>query len=216
MFTGLIEETGKITKVDKEFNALYLTVECNKVLEGLKIGDSVAINGACQTVTQISAKSFKVFASSETLSVTTFKELKAGDIVNLERTLRLGDRLDGHIVSGHVDGIATVSDLQNNGETTIFVFTTDNSLALQIVKKGSVAINGISLTVAEISGNTFKIAVIPHTLDNTNLKYLKINDKVNLETDILAKYIEKYLLSNDNSNKATTIDMNLLERNGFL
>lgn len=217
MFTGLIEETGKILKADKESNSLYLTVQCDKVLDGLKIGDSVAINGACQTVTQILTNGFKVFASCETLSVTTFNDLKAGDIVNLERTLRLCDRLDGHMVSGHIDGVATVQNIEKDGQTTIFTFECNNNLAFQIVKKGSVAINGVSLTVADIINNSFKIAVIPHSLTNTNLKYLKINDRVNLETDIISKYVEKYLLSNDNNNNiATTIDMNLLERNGFL
>ena len=216
MFTGLVQEIGKIIKIDKELNALYLTVECKKVLYELKIGDSVAIDGACQTVTEIFSNAFKVYASPETLAVTTFNQYKIGDIVNLERTLRLCDRLDGHIVSGHIDGIATVTDIKKDSETTIFTFYVNNDFAHQIVKKGSVTINGVSLTVADILDNNFKIAVIPHTLNNTNLKYLKVKDNVNLETDVIAKYVEKYLLSNDNNSKATTIDMNLLERNGFL
>lgn len=217
MFTGLIEETGTILNIDKGLNELYLTIDCNKILEGLKIGDSVAVDGACQTVIEIKAKSFKVYASSQTLSVTTFNNLIKGSIVNLERTLRLGDRLDGHMVSGHIDGLATLKNIRKESETTLLTFETDSKLTSQIVNKGSVSINGVSLTVAEINSYLFTIAVIPHTLNNTNLKYLKINDKVNLETDIIAKYVEKYLLSNDNNNnKATTIDMNLLERNGFL
>ncbi len=217
MFTGLIEETGKIVCTDKENSSLYLTVECKKILDGLKIGDSVAINGACQTVTELHSNGFKVFASSETLSVTTFNTLSQGKFVNLERTLRLCDRLDGHIVSGHVDGTAALQNVHKDGETILFTFITDEKLAGQIVKKGSVALDGISLTVADISNCAFKVAVIPHTYNNTTLKYLKIGDTVNLETDVIAKYVEKYLLSNDNNNhNATTIDMNLLERNGFL
>ena len=216
MFTGLVEEIGKIVAIEKAHNALYFTIECKKVLDGLKVGDSVAINGACQTVTELLPLGFKVFASSETLDVTTFASMVAGTSVNLERTLRLCDRLDGHIVSGHVDGTSTVKNIHTNGETTIFAFETKENLTKQIVKKGSVTIDGISLTVSDIDKNVFKVAVIPHTFSNTNLKYLKTGDKVNLETDIIAKYVEKYLLSNDNSNKATTIDINLLERNGFL
>ena len=212
MFTGLIEETGKILKADKESNSLYLTVQCDKVLDGLKIGDSVAINGACQTVIQILPNGFKVFASCETLSVTTFNDLKAGDIVNLERTLRLCDRLDGHMVSGHIDGVATVQNIEKDGQTTIFTFECNNNLAFQIIKKGSVAINGVSLTVADIINNSFKIAVIPHSLTNTNLKYLKINDRVNLETDIISKYVEKYLSPDHNKN---TLDIDFLKENGF-
>lgn len=217
MFTGLIEEIGTISNIHKSDNSVYLTVDCTKVLDGMKIGDSISINGACQTVTEFNGKSFKVFASSETLSVTTFNSFKTGQKVNLERTLRLSDRLDGHLVSGHVDGTAEVKEIKNIGETTEFYFETSKELFRQIVKKGSVTVDGISLTVAEINDNCFKIAVIPHTLKSTNFQYLKHNDKVNLETDIVAKYIEKYLLSNDNINNTNArIDMNLLERNGFL
>ncbi len=217
MFTGLVEEIGKVIRADKGNNSLYLTIGCTKILEGLKIGDSVAVNGACQTVTEILPQGFKVFASSETLRVTTFNNLTAGHYVNLERTLRLCDRLDGHIVSGHIDGTAKLQRIEKDGESFVFTFLTDNSLARQIIRKGSVTINGISLTVADINDNVFKIAVIPHTYANTTLKYLKTEDLVNIETDVIAKYVEKYLLSNDNNSKnATTIDMNLLERNGFL
>lgn len=217
MYTGLIEEIGTISNIQKSDNSVYLTIDCAKVLDGIKIGDSISINGACQTVTEFNGKSFKVFASSETLSVTTFKSFKTGQKVNLERTMRLCDRLDGHLVSGHVDGIADVKEIKKIGETTEFYFETSKEHARQIVKKGSVTIDGISLTVAEIKDNCFKIAVIPHTIKSTNLQYLKLKDRVNLETDMIAKYIEKYLLSNDNSNNTDArIDMNLLERNGFL
>ena len=217
MFTGLVEEIGKVIRADKGNNSLYLTIGCTKILEGLKIGDSVAVNGACQTVTEILPQGFKVFASSETLRVTTFNNLTSGHYVNLERTLRLCDRLDGHIVSGHIDGTAKLQCIEKDGESFVYTFLTDNSLARQIIRKGSVTVDGISLTVADINDNVFKIAVIPHTYANTTLKYLKTGDLVNIETDVIAKYVEKYLLSNDNNSKnATTIDMNLLERNGFL
>lgn len=213
MYTGLIEEIGTITELKKTDGSLYLKVGCHKVLDGLKIGDSLAINGACQTVLEFTNKDFKVFASSETLKITTFIDFKTGQKVNIERTMRLSDRLDGHLVSGHVDGLAEVKSIKQNGETTIFEFETSSDLSRQIVKKGSVTIDGISLTVFETIGNLFKIAVIPHTLRSTTLVDLKQGSKVNLETDMIGKYIEKYLLSNDNKEK---IDTNFLERNGFL
>lgn len=213
MFTGLIEETGKILSIETNSNSLMLTIEANKVLENLKIGDSVAINGACQTVIKLSAKTFSVFVSSETLAITTFKNFQIGSVVNLERTLRLCDRIDGHLVSGHVDGIAELTNKNNIGQTIEISFKLPSKFTSQIVKKGSITIDGISLTIADINDNTIKVAIIPHTIENTNLKYLKIGDIVNFETDLLAKYVEKYLSSGNN---CSNIDMNFLERNGFL
>lgn len=213
MYTGLIEEIGTITELKKTGDSLYLKVGCHKVLDGLKIGDSLAINGACQTVIEFTNTDFKVFSSSETLKITTFKDFKTGQKVNIERTMRLSDRLDGHLVSGHVDGVAKVKSIKQNGETTIFEFETSSELSRQIVKKGSVTIDGISLTVFETIGNLFKIAIIPHTLKSTTLVDLKQGANVNLETDMIGKYIEKYLSSNNNKEK---IDANFLERNGFL
>ncbi len=217
MFTGLIEEIGTITGLKKSDNSLYITVKCSKVLDGIKIGDSIAVNGACQTVIEFGNEYFKVFASSETLAITAFSLYKTGQKVNLERTLRLCDRLDGHMVSGHIDGVASVKSISKTGETTVFAFDAPAMLSGQLVKKGSVAIDGISLTIADIEGESFSIAVIPHTLENTTLQYLKAGSTVNIETDIIAKYIEKYLLSNNNiTSKSTSVSMDLLERNGFL
>ena len=213
MFTGLIEETGEIANIKMASEALYLTVNANKVLDNLKIGDSIAVNGACQTVIEINNSSFTVFASRETLNVTNFLSYKAGTIVNLERTLRIGDRLDGHIVSGHIDTTAVVKNIKSIGDAYEFSFEIDSKYKNQIVKKGSITINGISLTVANTDNNTFSIAIIPITFEATNLKFLKIGDTVNIETDILGKYIEKYLSSNHNN---SNINIELLERNGFI
>lgn len=213
MFTGLIEETGEIANIKMASEALYLTVKANKVLENLKIGDSVAINGACQTVIEINNSSFTVFASCETLNVTNFLTYKAGTIVNLERTLRVGDCLDGHIVSGHIDTTAVVKNIKSIGDAFEFSFEIDSKYKNQIVKKGSITVNGISLTIANIDNNTFSTAIIPITFESTNLKFLKIGDNVNIETDILGKYIEKYLSSNHNN---SNINIELLERNGFI
>ena len=213
MFTGLIQEVGTVEIIKKSNASIILTVKADKVLNEVRIGDSIAINGACQTVIELNDSTFSVFVSAETLSITTFSKFKVGSVVNLERTLRLSDRLDGHMVSGHVDGIAKLCAKNKVGDAYEFIFEAENRLCKQIVKKGSVTIDGISLTVADITDKLFKIAVIPHTYENTNLCTLTIGDNVNIETDIIAKYVEKYLSSNDNR---SNIDMNFLERNGFL
>ena len=213
MFTGLIQEIGTIKEINAVDGAMYLSITCSKVLNELKIGDSIAINGACQTVINFDCNSFRVFASSETLKVTNFNKFVIGEKVNLERTLRLCDRLDGHIVSGHIDGIANIKNILNNGQNTTITIEFPNNLTKQIVNKGSVTIDGISLTVINVTTNTFDIALIPHTLNSTNLQYKNVGDTVNIETDVIAKYVEKYLSSNNNSNNIT---MDLLERNGFL
>ena len=217
MFTGLIEDTGKVTAAKISDNALLLEIESKKLASELKIGDSIAINGACQTVTEITNNSFKVYASPETMKITAFSELKAGMYVNLERPLKLSDRLDGHLVTGHVDSTAVVSDIANDSGSTVISFETSGEIARQIVKKGSITIDGISLTVCDIKNNIFSVSVIPHTRDNTCIRFYTKGTKVNIETDLIAKYIEKYLLSNDNiNNEVSAIDMNLLEKNGFI
>lgn len=214
MFTGLIEEIGTIEKISSIGNDIEFTIACNKILTGLKIGDSVAINGACQTVIEYTNSSFTVFATSETLKITNFSKLKLGDKVNLEKALRLSDGLDGHIVTGHIDGIAQISSIVSDSNTHFLTIELPENLIKQVVKKGSITIDGISLTIADANSSSIKLAIIPHTYDNTNLKYKKINDTVNIETDIIAKYIEKYLYSNNNN--TSNISMDLLERNGFL
>lgn len=210
MFTGIIEEIGIIKEFSKS-NAALITVGCKKVLEDVELGDSIAINGVCQTVVKFDKQSFTVQVSSETLAVTSFANLKTGDKVNLERALTLNSRLGGHIVSGHVDGLAKVKSIQKLSEFYNLRFEVENGLIKYIVKKGSVTINGISLTVANIGSNEFEVAIIPHTFKNTNLQNLKIGDFVNIEVDILAKYVEKFLSTGNNS----SIDENFLKENGF-
>lgn len=213
MFTGLIEEIGTITSIEKLDNGAYITVSCKKVLSGTKIDDSIAINGVCETVIKISDREFKVFASYETLKSSNISNLKINSKVNLERALLVTDRLGGHIVQGHVDDVAIFQKSQKYGDAYKLDFKVSDAILKQIVKKGSVAINGVSLTVAEINDNIISIAVIPHTFESTNLSLLKPKEKVNIETDIISKYVEKYLLPNDNNRK---IDENFLERNGFI
>ena len=197
MFTGIVEETGFI----KSFDGKNLLVECSKVLEGTKIGDSIAIDGCCQTVTAMNSNSFSADVSSETLRIT--KGFKTGECVNLERALTPQTRMGGHIVQGHVDG--TAKYLGN------MTFAVPEELDKYIVYKGSITVNGVSLTVSKNQNNTFCVAIIPHTLANTNLKDLKAGDLVNIETDILGRYVEKFL-----STKNNNITVDFLKENGFI
>lgn len=218
MFTGIIEETGTIKEFNKSNNTAFIKVECSKILElstltsnSSLIGDSIAIDGVCQTVTAVGKNYFSAQVSSETLRLTTFSKLKSGVKVNLERALTLNSRLGGHIVTGHIDGVAKVKSIKKESEFYNMSFEVKKDLTKYIVKKGSVTLNGISLTVADITTTNFSIAIIPHTFENTNLKFLQTDDFVNIEVDILAKYIEK-ILSTDNNK---TLDENFLKENGF-
>ncbi len=197
MFTGIVEETGFI----KSFDGHKLIVECSKVLENTQIGDSIAIDGCCQTVVAMNANSFSADVSAETLKIT--KGFKTGECVNLERALLPQTRMGGHIVQGHIDG--TGKYLGN------MTFEVPKELDKYIVYKGSITVNGVSLTVSKNKNNTFSVAIIPHTLENTNLKYLKIGDLVNIETDILGRYVEKFL-----STKNNNITEDFLKENGFM
>ena len=209
MFTGIIEEFGYV----KYINNSVLEVECKKVLEGTKIGDSISINGVCGTVTDISQNGFMVKVSEETFSVTNFSSLKIGNKLNLERALTLNSRLGGHIVSGHVDCCGKCIRINNLGEFYDLYFEIPKSQMKYVVYKGSITINGISLTVAEVYDNIIKVAVIPHTFNNTNFTDMKVGDFVNVETDILGRYVEKLLSAGDNKSK---ISMEFLEENGFV
>ena len=206
MFTGIVEETGKVqTVTDRK-----IVIECNEVLGNTKIGDSIAVNGACLTVTEIGKNSFSADISPETFKVSC--KLKLGDIVNLERAMSANGRFGGHIVSGHVDGVATIIGLKNTGEFYDLQIKLANEEAKYVIRKGSITIKGISLTIASVKDNLVNIAIIPHTYENTCLKSLKMGDLVNIEVDILAKYIEKFLSKNDDKSK---IDIDFLQRNGF-
>ncbi len=213
MFTGIIEETGTVKDFKLFSENAEISVNCTKVLENTKIGDSISINGVCQTVVNITENGFSAEVSKETLNVTNFSELKKGEKVNLERALTLNERIGGHFVSGHVDSVATFISATKNSNFYDMTFEVTKEVARYIVKKGSIAINGISLTVADIQDNLVKIAVIPHTFENTNLSCLKSGQKINIETDIFAKYIEKFLL---NEKTTSIISEDFLKENGFM
>lgn len=208
MFTGITEEKGKIQSIGND----YIIVKCSRVLEGSKTGDSIAVNGVCLTLTESGKDFFRADVSPETFKVTALGCLKAGDSVNLERALPADGRFGGHIVLGHVDGIAKVVSVVKNHEFFDLIIELNPDEIRYIVRKGSITVDGISLTVAEITGERVKMAIIPHTFENTNLSNLKYGDFVNIEVDILAKYVEKFLSTSDNG---SGISMDFLERNGF-
>lgn len=213
MFTGIIEETGKVIKFTRLTNGADIEIKADKVLDGTNIGDSICVNGVCQTVVSMSENSFRAKLSGETLNVTCFDDTKTGDCVNLERALTLKTRLGGHIVSGHVDCKAKLIRIEKLADFYNIYFEIPKEYDKYIVKKGSVTINGISLTTAQTENNIFCVAIIPHTWENTNMKYLKTGDFVNIETDILGKYVEKMLSANNNKN---SISMEFLQENGFV
>ena len=191
MFTGLVEEVGKVVSLKKSPEGALLTVETS--LGDIKIGDSVAVNGACLTVVDIDQQRVSFELSPETLKRTNLGLLKTGDFVNLERALRVGDRLGGHIVQGHVDFTARITSFKNLGKHRELVIEIPTGWEKYFVEKGSIALDGISLTVNTVQGNKISINIIPHTYKHTNLKYKKVGDLLNVETDIVGKYVINYL-----------------------
>ena len=203
MFTGLIETTGKIEKTASRGGGLELSIISSLPVAEIKLGDSLAFDGACLTVTGTQARGFSVDVSPESLERTTLGKKRAGDRVNLERALKVGDRLGGHIVSGHIDGIATLSGREQAGQFTRLVFSAPAELLRYIIEKGSVAIDGISLTVNTVTARDFSVMIIPHTLEKTTLNEKKIGGQVNIENDIIGKYVEKFMGRRDTESGIT-------------
>ncbi len=211
MFTGIIEEKGIIKSIHAGGRSSRIVISAAIILEDLKIGDSINTDGVCLTVTEFSSSSFTVDVMPETMLRSTFGKLKPGSMVNLERALRLSDRLGGHIVSGHIDGSGRLEKIRKD-ENAIWLFIVAEEPVLRyIVEKGSVAVDGISLTVAKVDHRAFEVSVIPHTQAETTILTKKTGDAVNIECDIIGKYIEK--LSKTNVGK---MDVNFLAENGFV
>lgn len=211
MFTGIIEEIGKVNYIKTTGNSAILSIECEKVLKNTKIGDSIAVNGICLTVTKINENSYETDVMPETMKRSSLRNLRKNDYVNLERAMLVNSRFGGHIVSGHVDGIGTIENIQKDENAVWYTISTSKDMTRYIVEKGSVAIEGISLTIAEVDTDRFKVSIIPHTNQETNLRYKNIKDTVNIECDIIGKYVEK-LLCKKNESKITK---EFLIENGF-
>ena len=191
MFTGLVEEIGRVLSLKKSFQSAVLKVGCQKITEDIKIGDSISVNGVCLTVVSFGKDSVTFDVSGETLRRSNIGILKTNDFVNLERALRFSDRLGGHILQGHVDTTTKVVGIKREGTGFLFSFKLPPAYRHLIVEKGSIGIDGISLTIATLFADTFSVAVIPHTYENTTLKFRKPGDIVNLEFDIIGKYVER-------------------------
>jgi riboflavin synthase len=217
MFTGIIEAMGSIRRMAGGAQGSRLEVDTAMDLSEIKIGDSIAVNGACLTVVEKHVRGFAADVSAETLSRTTLGMLRAGDRVNLEKSLRLTDFLGGHLVLGHVDGLGKIREKVSKSNSILFAVDTEPSLARYIVEKGSVAVDGISLTVNRCEKNRFYVNIIPHTARMTTLEFREVDDAVNIETDILGKYVEKLLTRTDeDAGPQKGLNMDFLREHGFL
>jgi riboflavin synthase len=210
MFTGIIEDMGAVKRMTRKGEDALLSIDTSMNLNDIKIGDSIAVNGACLTITDKSVTGFSADVSSETLARTNLKFLKSGDTVNLEKSLRLNSFLGGHLVLGHVDGIGKIQEKANRANSIQFCVEIDTAASRYIVEKGSIAVDGISLTVNRCEKNRFYVNIIPHSARNTTLGFKKVADVVNIETDIIGKYVEKLL------NQGKGIDMSFLAEHGFI
>ena len=191
MFSGIIEKTGKISRIEKNSDGARLVVSVDSFMDGVKLGDSIALNGTCITVVSFDSSSFESDLSNETLKKTTLANLEVGDDCNLEKAMLLNERIGGHLVSGHIDGLGKVESIEKDGESFWFKIKADKQIMKYVVYKGSIAVDVISLTVAECDNSSFSVAIIPHTLECTTLNNKKVDSKVNLEVDMIGKYVEK-------------------------
>ncbi len=221
MFTGIIESFGTIKQIQSSGEGRVFHIGCDLDLSETEVGDSIAVNGACLTAVKIDNRGFKVDVAPETVERTTFKSLAKGSRVNIERALRLSDRIDGHMVSGHIDDTGTLSSITKRSNTVIIKVDVSPKLGSDLIEKGSIAIDGISLTINRCSESDFEVSIIPHTAQITTIGMKKVGDKVNLETDMIGKYVKKILKGNISINDALPqgqkdIRMELLGRKGFL
>jgi len=217
MFTGIIEEVGSVKEIVRSRMSIKLSISCIKILDGVSIGDSIAVNGICLTVTDIGGRYFSADVMPETMRKTGLEKLKITDRVNLERALRLSDRLGGHIVTGHIDGTGIIIDREEEDNAILLTIQADGKVLKYIVMKGSVALDGVSLTVAYVDSRRFKVSLIPLTAGETNLGSKRTGDRINIECDIIGKYVEK-LIKGDTSEQSIKkdISVDLLMDNGFI
>lgn len=216
MFTGIIEEIGTVSSIAEGSLSAVIAIQASKVLEGSSIGDSIAVNGVCLTVTSIHGSLFSADIMAETLRRSSLGDLSRGSMVNLERAMPANGRFGGHIVSGHIDGTGTIVSMRREDNAVWVTISTKQDILKYIVEKGSIAIDGISLTVAEVDTDTFAVSVIPHTSVQTTLLKKSAGDIVNLENDVIGKYVERLLSFKDKIDTDTpVITMDFLTKNGF-
>ena len=218
MFTGIIEETGTAISIKSAGNAKEISIKGNKIMDSINIGDSIAVDGVCLTVKEKRGMEFSADISEETLKLTTLANITGGAVVNLERALRLADRLGGHLVTGHIDGKGKIMKKPDPGKSSEMTIACPEEIVRYIIKKGSIAVNGVSLTVARYTETGFTVALIPLSLTHTNLGKKETGDQVNLEADLIGKYVEKILSqsSNEEENlKNKKLDLNYLKEHGF-
>ncbi len=215
MFTGIIEEVGVLQSIQRGPHSAVLTIQARKVLENTHLGDSIAVNGVCLTVTSYTDRCFTADVMHETLDRSSLSALRCGSHVNLERAMAADGRFGGHIVSGHVDGVGRIKDIRRDDNAHWYTIAADPGLLRYVVEKGSITIDGISLTVARVTDSDFAVSIIPHTAAVTTLGERRAGDIVDLETDILGKYVEKLLGASSARPQASRISLNFLAENGF-
>lgn len=220
MFTGIVEEVGIVQQVKKGPKSAILTIKGDVVTKDAKLGDSIAVNGVCLTVTSLTGNIFTADVMAETMRRTSLDMLRPGSGVNLERAMAADGRFGGHIVSGHIDGTGVITDFVREDNAVWVTIKADEKILKLIIEKGSIAIDGISLTVAYVDNSCFKVSIIPHTAKETTLLGKKVGDPVNLENDVIGKYVEKLLAFSNNdtnsNNKSTGISQDFLMKNGFM
>lgn len=217
MFTGLVEELGKIISIDTTHQGANIKIACSKVIACANIGDSIATNGVCLTVTKISSNSFSANIMNESLNVSTLKQLQIGDLVNLEKSVTLQSFLGGHLVTGDVDCFGEIISIKNDGFAKKFTIKIPVFFMKYVVFKGRITLDGASLTVATLTETDFTVSIIPHTQDNITLNLKKVGDFINIETDLIGKYVEKMLFSKISADKKSksTLSKSFLAENGF-
>ena len=213
MFTGIIEERGILQEIQRSVNCAKITIQAKKVLEEIQLGDSIAVNGICLTVTSFTKDIFTADVMPETWRRCSISQLSKGQLVNLERAMPMNGRFGGHIVSGHIDGIGKIQGMKREENAVLYEILVEEKILRYVIEKGSIAIDGISLTVTNVTDKSFSVSVIPHTVQNTNLKERKKGEFVNLEADCIGKYVSKFL---DVTKKEETITENFLMEHGFL
>lgn len=215
MFTGIIEEIGVVKRVQKGAHCAMMTLQGDVIFDDLGIGDSVSVNGVCLTVSGLSSHTFQADVMHETLNRSCLGKLNSGDFVNLERAMAADGRFGGHIVSGHIDGIGTITSVQRDDNAIWYTIAAEGRILRYIVEKGSIALDGISLTVASVNNTEFRISAIPHTVKSTILSHRKAGDIVNLENDLVGKYLEKFLLPVQDKPQSGGITREFLAKSGY-